>query len=204
MTTQLIGESQMAGSIIGMFLDLTREAFRTNWSRMEDFLGVQHEAIGRECCNLNLLKETMGKIGELGVDGKVRYPINVSYDMGWQKAKKTYDSISGHGLMIGNATKNVVAFQNFSSACGFCSRNPKKQMATDTTTTVSDRDTVTVPVTDLVTVPAVTVTAPPCCRCHCHSPPCCRCHCHSPPSLQLSQSPSLQLSPMFLSLSLIP
>ncbi len=161
MTTQLIGESQMAGSIIGMFLDLTREAFRNNWTRMEDLLGVQHETIGRECCNLNLLKETMGKIGEMCDDGKVRYPVDVSYDMGWQKAKKTYDSISGHGLMIGNSTKNVVAFQNFSSACGFCSRNPKKPpMAPDTVTTVSDRDTVTVPVTDPVTVPAVTVTVP--------------------------------------------
>jgi hypothetical protein len=51
----------------------------------------------------------MGKTGQLGEDGKVRYPIDVSYDMGWQKAK---NSLTGHGLMIGNATKNVVAFQN--------------------------------------------------------------------------------------------
>jgi hypothetical protein len=76
---------------------------------------------------LNLAKETMGKIGELDEDGIVRYPIDVSYNMGWQKAKKTYDSLLGHGPMIGNATGNVVAFQNFSSACGFCDRHQKKE-----------------------------------------------------------------------------
>jgi hypothetical protein len=109
-----------------MFLDLTREAFRNSWGPMEDQLGVQQRVIGQECCDLNLLKETMGKIGRLHEDGTVRYPVNVSYDMGWQKAKKTYDSISGHGLMIGDNTKNVVAFQNFSTSCGTCERHIKK------------------------------------------------------------------------------
>jgi hypothetical protein len=103
-----MGESQIGGSIIGLFLDLMREAFQNSWGPMEDLLGVQQEEIGCQCCNLNLLKEMMGKIGELHKDGKVRYPVDVSYNMGWQKAKKVYDSISGHGLMIGNATKNVV------------------------------------------------------------------------------------------------
>jgi hypothetical protein len=96
---------------------------------MEEMLGVHQRAIGKECCDFNLHKETMGKIGEMCDDGKVRYPIDVSYDMGWQKAKKTYDSISGHGLMIGNTTKNVVAFQNFSSACGVCARHRKNTNA---------------------------------------------------------------------------
>ena len=80
---------------------------------MEGMLGVEQSAIGKECCDFNLHKGTMAKVGEMCDDGKVRYLIDVSYDMGWQKAKKTYYSISGHGLMIGNATKNVVTFQNF-------------------------------------------------------------------------------------------
>jgi hypothetical protein len=89
-----MGESRIGGSIIGMFLDLTREAFQNSWGPMEDLLGVQQEEIGRQCCNLNLLKEMMGEIGELHEDGKVQYPVDVSYNMGRQKAKKTYDSIS--------------------------------------------------------------------------------------------------------------
>jgi hypothetical protein len=86
MCTQLMGESQIGGSIIGMFLDLTR-AFRNSWRPIEDLLGVQQEERGRQCCNLNLLKEMMGEIGELHENDKVQYPVDVSYDMGWQKAK---------------------------------------------------------------------------------------------------------------------
>jgi hypothetical protein len=71
-------------------------------------------------------KGNEGKIGQMSKDGKVIYPIEVSHDMGWQKGKKTYDSISGHGLMIGNTTKNVVAFQNFLSSCGACQHHNKK------------------------------------------------------------------------------
>jgi hypothetical protein len=62
MATQLMGESQVGGYIIGMLLDLTREAFRNSWAPMEDALGVEQWEIGRQCCDLNLLKETMGKL----------------------------------------------------------------------------------------------------------------------------------------------
>ena len=78
MSTQLMGESQVGGSIIGMFLDLTREAFRNSWGPMEDLLGVEQREIGRQCCDQNLLKESLGKIGVLCLkDGvqKVKYPI---------------------------------------------------------------------------------------------------------------------------------
>jgi hypothetical protein len=62
MSTQLMGESQVGGSIIGMFLDLTREAFRHSWGPIKDILGVQQREIGRQCCNLNLPKETREKL----------------------------------------------------------------------------------------------------------------------------------------------
>jgi hypothetical protein len=71
MCTQLMGESQLGGSIVGMFLDLTREAFRNAWGPMENALGVEQRKIGQEYCDLNLLKETMGKIGKLDDKGKV-------------------------------------------------------------------------------------------------------------------------------------
>jgi hypothetical protein len=88
MSTQLMGESQLGALIIGMFLELTREAFQNSWAPMEKLLGVQQRAIGWMCCNLNLHKETMGKIGEMCNEGKVRYQIDVSYNMGWRKPKK--------------------------------------------------------------------------------------------------------------------
>jgi hypothetical protein len=47
MATQLMGESEVGGPIIGMFLDLTREAFQNSWSPMEYLMGVeQRERLG--------------------------------------------------------------------------------------------------------------------------------------------------------------
>jgi hypothetical protein len=126
MATQLMGESQVGGSIIGLFLDITRESFRNAWGPMEDALGVEQRLICQEVVDSNLLKETMGKTAVTCEDGKLRYPVRVSYDMGWQKAAKTYDSLSGHGLMIGHCTNRVICFQNFSKACLKCELHHKK------------------------------------------------------------------------------
>jgi hypothetical protein len=126
-----MGESQVGGSIIGLFLDLTREVFRKNCAPMEDALGVMEQRkIGQAVVDSNLIQEMMGKESVVCDDGKVRYPLSVSYDMGWQKLKKTYDSLLGHGLMIGLQTKRVVSFQNYSKSCGKCERHAKKLQET--------------------------------------------------------------------------
>ena len=67
----------------------------------------------------------MGKVAIL-LEGKAKYPVSVSYDMGWQKSAKTYDSLSGQGLMIGDRTKKVVAYKNYSKTCGVCERHYQK------------------------------------------------------------------------------
>jgi hypothetical protein len=59
-------------------------------------------------------------------DGKLWYPARVLYAMGWQKAKKTHGSLSGHGLTIGDCTHRVIAFQNYSKACVKCEMHVKK------------------------------------------------------------------------------
>jgi hypothetical protein len=60
---------------------------------MKDVLGIEQRLIGQGLVNSNLLKETMGKIAMFCNYGKLRYlhPARVSYDMGWQKAKKMDD-----------------------------------------------------------------------------------------------------------------
>jgi hypothetical protein len=124
MATELIGESQVAGSIIGMMLDLTSDAFRNKWTEMELQLGVEQVKIGERIVAWNLKKETMGKTAVM-CDGVAKYPCSVSYDMGWQKASKTYDSLSGQGLCIGFRTKRVVAVQNYSKVCSICYKHSK-------------------------------------------------------------------------------
>jgi hypothetical protein len=66
---QLLGESQVGGSIIGFMLDLTAVAFRNNWTPMELQLGVEQVQIGKR---IVLRKETLGKVAFL-CDGIVKY-----------------------------------------------------------------------------------------------------------------------------------
>jgi hypothetical protein len=106
MATELLGESQVGGSIIGLMLDLTTDAFRNRWTEMELKLGEEQDEIGKIIVAWNLKKETIGKVAVL-CDGVAKYPCSVSYDMGWKKASKTYDSLSGQGLMIGYCTKRL-------------------------------------------------------------------------------------------------
>ncbi len=50
---------------------------------MEDALGVEQRKIGQAVIDSNLIQETMGKESVVCDDGKIRYPLSVSYDMGW-------------------------------------------------------------------------------------------------------------------------
>jgi hypothetical protein len=75
--------------------------------------------------DFNLKKETLGKV-PIFCDSKAKYHVSVSYDMGWQKSARTYDSLSGHGLMIGNRTKHVICYKTFLKSCGVCQRHAKK------------------------------------------------------------------------------
>ena len=59
------------------------------------------------------------KMKELEAD---KIGIVVSYDMGWNKRSTgtRYDSISGHGVAIGQLTKKVVGIVLFSKQCSVC------------------------------------------------------------------------------------
>lgn len=95
LATQLMGESQVGGSIIALMLDLCSDAFWNAWSPMEEALGVEQIKIGAREVDFNLKKETMGKVAIFCKDIKEKYPVLVLYDTGWQKAAKTFDSLSG-------------------------------------------------------------------------------------------------------------
>jgi hypothetical protein len=83
---------------------------------MEDALGVKQQIVFKEVVDTHLNQETMGKEAVLCEDGLLRFPVHISYDMGWQKSSKTYDLLSGHGLMIGSRTK----IQYYSKTCIKC------------------------------------------------------------------------------------
>ena len=88
-------------------------------------LGVEQVNNGKSIVAWNLKKETIGQVPVL-CDGVAKYPCSVSYDMGWQKASKTYDSLSGQGLMIGYRTKRVAAARTIPRSATFVRGTPKQ------------------------------------------------------------------------------
>jgi hypothetical protein len=98
---------------------------------MELQLGIKQVRIKKRIVAWNLKKETIRKVAVL-CNGTAKYPCSVSYDMGWQKASKTYDSLSGQGLMIGYCTKRVIAVQNYSKVCSICHRHSEAMRKNET------------------------------------------------------------------------
>ena len=59
---------------------------------------------------------------------KEEVPLTVCYDMGWNKRSSgtRYDSVSGHGLMIGAYTKKVIGYKSLSKECSVCLKLMRK------------------------------------------------------------------------------
>jgi hypothetical protein len=74
-------------------LDLTRNAFRNNWLPMKEQLGLEQVKIGTRIAAFNLKKEMMGKVTPFLFDSTTKYPCLVLDNMGWQKARKTYNFV---------------------------------------------------------------------------------------------------------------
>jgi hypothetical protein len=124
---QLFGESQKAGKIVAGFLDLAPHAFPKNWWWMEDQLAVQHAKVASEIIDANL-KDAVKDKPSYPKNGKVP-PLTVSFDMGWQKRGRSYNSLSGHAFLIDAHSGKIVAMQVHSKSCLKCSRAVKKGIA---------------------------------------------------------------------------
>ncbi len=96
---------------------------------MLDKHGTIQTNLAHHCCEKNLQKEIDATIakGNYKMCGN-QVGIVASRDAGWQGAGScnTYNSISGHTLLVGSYTKLVLAFKFFSKICQTCSNLHKK------------------------------------------------------------------------------
>ena len=127
MATQLFGEAQKAGEIVTGFLDLAPSAFQKNWWNMEGELADVHQELASEITETNLKDSMIGKVPD--ITGKV--PLTVSFDMGWQKRGRSYNSLSGHAFLIDVHTGKVVAMEVYSKKCLKCSNFAKQGLTTE-------------------------------------------------------------------------
>ena len=97
-----------------------------SFHRIESKLGVITNKIAQEEINKALNEEVEIQLKYQGKEKKREtHPlVNVSYDMGWQMRSSghSYNSLSGHGLMIGEHTKKVLGYMVKSKDCRICNR----------------------------------------------------------------------------------
>ena len=65
-------------------------------------------------------------------DRKDSIGLDVSYDMGWQRKSsgRSYDSLSGHGFLIGLSTNKIIGMRVYSKVCAICDSSqddPKRE-----------------------------------------------------------------------------
>ena len=57
---------------------------------------------------------------------KPRAQLTVSFDMGWQKRGRSFNSNSGHAFLVGGKTRKVIAFLTCMKKCTVCEKYDKK------------------------------------------------------------------------------
>ena len=114
---QMLGKGLKSIAIITALFGLcTSLGFYTTWKTMMDKLGTIQTNLAQKCCEENRQKEIDATIakGNYEMCGNC-IGIVASGDAGWQGAgsRNTYNSISGHTLLVGGYTKLVLAFKFF-------------------------------------------------------------------------------------------
>ena len=75
---------------------------------------------------LNLQRETCGSTAIMTESGTLEYPILMSYDMGWQKSARSFDSLSGVGTCIGWRTGSPIRNTIYQKKCVHCENARKR------------------------------------------------------------------------------
>lgn len=116
-----LGHSHYTGllSTIGL-PTLTSRNFKTR----ERECGKAIEAVAKESCELFTEKEKQQC--EKGEEEQT-VKVGVSYDMGWRKRGRSYDSSSGAGTAIGLKTGKVLSYATRNTLCRVCDEAQKKK-----------------------------------------------------------------------------
>lgn len=97
-------------------------------------IGKAVESIASESCLENCCKEReMAIAAGTKCDSENLVGVMCSYDMGWQKRGKAYNSSTGHGAVLGVKTGKVLDFATRNKTCRTCaaSRKPDKPTSHD-------------------------------------------------------------------------
>jgi len=97
-----------------------------SWATIGNWLGVVQKNVADVVQKNNLENEikVMEQCGVQQIEDKgiMKWPLTCTYDMGWQKhaSGKNYNSLSGHGFLVGGYTSKVICRICYSKGCRYC------------------------------------------------------------------------------------
>ena len=101
---------------------------KNTFPRVQAAIRPAIKKISDDCMENARGKEVLATVGEemykqwKEKNDPKRVPLTVSYDMGWNKRSSghMYDSVSGHGFILGGLTQKVLHHQCMSKQCTKC------------------------------------------------------------------------------------
>ena len=118
-----IGETHLNGILSVMNIPtMTRASFKTR----EREAGKAVETVAGHTCveTIEIEKENAIKIGETPDENNL-VPISCSYDMGWQKRGKGFNSNTGQGAVMGLHTGKIMDYATKTKTCRVCDHAKK-------------------------------------------------------------------------------
>ena len=114
------------------FLDLPNAfSSKKTFARIHNALRPEIKKVTDFCMEKARCDEILKTIGENGYEefkkGNLKptqVPLTVMYDMGWNKRSSgnKYDSVSGHGFLVGGNSKKIMNYRAMSKSCTKCSK----------------------------------------------------------------------------------
>lgn len=134
-----VGAGAAESGTLLTFLDMAHANtfHRNTFRRVQNFLRQEIKVVSNgsmKTCREEEISKTVSKeIFEQYKDNKTKpsdIPLTCSYDMGWNKRSsgRKYDSISGHGFVIGTQTKKIINFRCMSKCCIRCTKAEKNNV----------------------------------------------------------------------------
>ena len=113
---QLTGSGASSGATVCGMLDLACNPMRQTWTKVEEEIGIKEMELGKDILLSNLQEEI--NASNLPI-WNGRPGISCQSDTRWDQRKSgfSYSSDSGASILIGNATKKIIAIHCMSKVC---------------------------------------------------------------------------------------
>jgi len=132
--TQMLGLGRTAlDTILGMLGIAKTAGSQIAWASVRLAVGMAQQHLA-DCAQVENRAAEIAAMQMAGIqpvlhNGRLLWPLTVSFDMAWQKraAGRAYNSPSGHAFFVAGHTKKIVSRIGYAKGCCICQRRWKKE-----------------------------------------------------------------------------